>query len=163
MRQEKPMRSAATTLLTLLAPTAVLACAGHGQSSYGTTTVLSAPMPVVVPMGVPSIAAEAADVHQRDPAEELAAAICRRERVCTERGATVTAGASPRAGAACVAGVRPSALATLSALDCSPAEARAGLKDCLAALSSDDCSVPVSSDPQLIPACRRETICRKGT
>jgi hypothetical protein len=145
-----------TALVAALLPIAATlgGCAKQQPAEYGTTRISSA-----TPSGpmVTNVRAEDAD-----SADQLAAAICRHESRCIHRGTRSAAETPARGGAACVAEVRPSAVLNLDALDCSPAEARAGLKECLAALASDDCSSTLSSDPVLVPACRPTMICASG-
>jgi hypothetical protein len=136
--------------LSALALVASLAACKH-EEVVSTTAIRSVRM--VQPIVPPTVPA----------AEELATAICRHEQVCINRRARPGSLPAPvEADAACVAQVRPSAVTSLDALDCSPAVARAGLKNCLAALATDDCTTTVSSEPLLIRGCRPAQICSAG-
>lgn len=148
-----PRSLALAALLALLAAP-LGGCGTRAPADYGTARISSATA------GGPLVT----NVRDEDAADadELAAAICRHESRCVHRGTSAAAETPARGGAACVAEVRPSAVLSLDALDCAPAEARAGLKDCLAALASDDCSSTLSADPVLVPACRPTVICSSG-
>jgi hypothetical protein len=140
-------------MLALSCALSMIACAKHDEMVESTTVLTGAPersWTAATPL--PGAGAE--------PADQLTAAICRRERVCLERRGGPTAGTGARGEASCVAEVKPAALVSLGAIECPPANARAGMKDCLAALATDDCTLAASTEPMLIPACRPSMLCR---
>ena len=147
--------------LAVAATTLALAagCQRNGEAA-GTTTIRSG-----TPDGVRVTSApDPASTTKSRAAGRLAAAVCEHDRRC---GATESADTSAEAGllgeAVCVAELEPRARQNVEAWRCSPAVARAGFEDCVAAIKAESrCSEIALTEASEIPACRPSEICRKG-
>jgi hypothetical protein len=140
--------------LVLLGSLAFGGCRRDDGQSAGTTTIRSG-----TPEGVRVTNAEADGAF--DAPARLAGAVCSHERDCANRRGQLDTEALRQREAACVDEIRPTAELSLQALGCSPAVARAGYEECLAALRSDGCAA-TAGYPEILPACRPSAICRRG-
>ncbi len=152
-----------TLQLALAVATTTLALTSgchHNGDAAGTTTIRSG-----TPDGVRVTSAPAPTTDAKaSAANRLAGAVCERERHCatTER-ADVTAEAALLGEAVCVADLQPRARLNVEAWECSPAVARAGFEECLAAIRTEtSCGQITLNESSEIRACRPSEICRNG-
>jgi hypothetical protein len=97
-------------------------------------------------------------------ANRIATAFCGRDRRCTlPEGSEQSTEAGLLGEAVCVAELEPVARQSIDSWNCSPAIARAGLKDCIAAVNSDiRCRDVLLGEESPVLECRPSSICRKG-
>jgi hypothetical protein len=134
----------------------IAACKKDTGESAGVTTIRSgSPEGVrVTNAGTPDALPEASS--------RFAAALCKHERECAEARSRQTEEAILLEEQACVTELKPTAELTFHELTCSPAVARAGFEECLAAVHAERCYDSMARFPQIIPACRPTEVCRRG-
>jgi hypothetical protein len=139
----RPVIIAASSLLAL----ALVSCMrDDGQAS--TTTIRSG-------TAEPS-------VTNVEPAIRLATELCRHESRCRDSERQRSDEAKLLAEQNCVtAGTDPTA-DVMGTWSCSPAVARAGYEECLAAIRTERCETKLSSIKD-VPRCRSNMVCGRGT
>lgn len=141
------------TLALSLSLTFILAACKH-DDGVGTTAVTSGTL------DGPRVTNVAEDT-QLPTEDRLAGAVCVRERECARDRGLNKKDALAMHEAACVIEVKPTAAILTQSLTCSPAEARAGVEECLAAIAREPCDTPTAFSSSL-PACRAQQICGRG-
>jgi len=148
---------AATAIITLALASG---CKHNNGERAGTTTIRSGTPDGVRVTSAPDPASEA----KARSANRLAAAVCERQRRCASTESTdARAEAALPGETICVADVEPRARQNVEAWPCSPAVARAGFEECLAAVATEGgCEAVSLTEDSEIRACRPSEICRKG-
>jgi hypothetical protein len=142
--------------LSILSVFSVAACKKDTGESAGVTTIRSgSPEGVRVTNASPGGALPEA-------ASRFAGALCKHERECAEARSRQSEEAILLEEAACVSELKPTAEVSFRELSCSPAVARAGFEECLAAVKSERCYDTMARFPQVVPACRPTEVCRRG-
>jgi hypothetical protein len=97
-------------------------------------------------------------------ANRIATAFCGHERKCMlPEGSESSTEAGLLGEAVCVAELEPVARSSIDSWKCSPAVARAGLKDCIAAVNPEiRCRDVLIGEASPVEECRPTNICRKG-
>jgi hypothetical protein len=156
----EPMRCLKLGLLAVLPLTfALVGCKRDDGQSAGVATLRSG-----TPEGVRVTSAPAPESGADQAADRLAAALCTHERECVR-----TSGRSEQsseegallAESVCVADMKPGARRSIDAWECTPAVARAGLTDCMAAIKAEPCHETRLKETS-VPACRSSEICKRG-
>jgi hypothetical protein len=131
----------------------VTACRrGDGQTA-GTTTITSATDTRQLPSGGNDYAAD-----------RIAAALCEQQRTCvTAELPDLSAEAASLGEAVCVADLKPKARQGVDTWTCSPAVARAGFEECVAAIKAEArCYEILLTEESPVLACRPSSVCHKG-
>jgi hypothetical protein len=135
----------------------VPACTHDAGERTSTTTIRSG-----IPGGVRAVPAEPHGDREY-AARRLAAAICAHDRACEQSAqGNISPEAALLAEANCVAQVKPGAIEDVNAWECSPAVARAGFEECIAAISTQRCRDIVLQRARLVTACQPREVCRTG-
>ena len=138
----------------------VSACKHDDGRAVGITSVRGGAMEGASPRTAPDPVE-----HRNFAADRLAGALCRRERRCTSaKQPDVSTEAVLTNEAACVAELEPVARRSVESWQCSPAVARAGFKDCIAAVDAELRCIEVDllGEASPVEECRPSNICRKG-
>jgi hypothetical protein len=132
----------------VLVPIVVVAGCAHESDRAQTTTLTS---------GTEAVQVTSATIG--DPADRLAAEICRHEATCgrIESGSSDVADVGEQL---CVGNTTPRMRATIDGWDCPGMVHRAGFERCLAAIRSERCATRLDA-PDVLPACRKGAACQE--
>ena len=98
-----------------------------------------------------------------DPAARLATELCRHESRCNDaNNRQASDEAKLLAEQACVTSKTNTTNSAMEGWNCSPAMARAGYEECLAAIRTERCETKLSTIAD-VPRCRSSMICRRET
>jgi hypothetical protein len=135
------------------------ACRHEDGRSAGVTTTTSGKPEGVRVTNVPPPSEE---TSRKLEAARIATSLCGRERRCTVPASEEGTAAGLHDGAKCVAKVEPEARRSIESWSCSPAVVRAGMKDCVAAVTSAvRCrDVLLLGESAPVAECRPSNICK---
>lgn len=150
-----------TVVLVTATLSLVTACKRHDGQTASTTTVRSGTPEGVRVTGTPPPTEKPPSSDDSEDADRLTAAICTHERNCAKLRAQHGAAETPEFDEdACVTEIKSVVVLALETLDCSPAIARAGIEECLAAIRAERCDA--NEAPSIVPQCRPSAMCRRG-
>jgi len=155
----RPRNSTAIVLtLSVLSLAIFASCKSNSGESPGVATIRSGS-----PEGV-RVTSTAGQNSELVPeaAGRITAALCKHERECAQARSQKSDEALLLQEQACAADLKSTAELSLREMSCSPAEARAGLEECLTAIQGERCMDSMNRFPQIVPACRSNEICRRG-
>lgn len=157
------MKRSRLALVSFVVVTVALAgaCKHEDGRSAGSTTITSGTPDGARVTNAPVLSEE---TLRNLEASRIATTLCGRERRCSVPISEQDTAAGLHAGAKCVAEVEPAARRSIESWSCPPAVARAGLKDCAAAVTvAVRCRDVLSlGEAGPVDACRPSNICRKG-
>lgn len=138
---------------------ALVSACKHEDGRPATTVITSGTLEAVRAASTPDPTTE-----KEKSAGRIAAALCNQERLCVSAELPdVSPEATLLSEAACIAELQPLARDSVESWDCSPAVARAGFKECLAAVSAEiRCRDVLLGEASPVVECRPSNICHKG-